>query len=153
MGTAAVLAAAGGGVAAGALVSGHDEADSATVPPAALTSAAETERALLAGVEQALSAQTASAAILARIRVDHSAHLSALEGAIALIAGPPTPPKASPTPTSAVPGRPPGLAALHAAELSASAAAAAGALELSGAEAALLASIAACEACHAELLT
>jgi hypothetical protein len=82
---------------------------------------------------------------LAHLRADHVAHREALQGAVQLAGGTPAviAPVTSPTLT---------LTQLAQVESAASTAAAAAALQLVGRDAALLASIAACEASHAELL-
>lgn len=83
--------------------------------------------------------------LLTAARADHAAHLSALEDLLTAYRTP------SPSP-SPVPGTPRTLAQLRSAEQQAATAAGTRADASSGARAALLASIAACEASHAELL-
>ena len=86
--------------------------------------------------------------LLGQARADHAAHLHALEQ---LVATYPTPaPSATSTPAPA--GTPRTLVALRSAESAAATASAERARRLTGGPAALLASIAACEATHAELL-
>ena len=89
--------------------------------------------------------------MIRQARADHVAHLRALD---ALVAGYGPAAKATPAASSSrVPaGTPRTRAQLRAAEQQAASAAARRADALSGARAALLASIAACEATHADLL-
>jgi hypothetical protein len=153
----AVVLAAGAGTLAGLLGASSPTANSPRNPPAELLAAAAAERALISSVDQAIAARTAPASQLALIRSNHASHLVALEAALAVATGP----SAATTPAgsgSPPPARPPSGAArtrkqLIAAEKRASSAAAASAAKLAGDDAALLASIAACEACHGELLT
>lgn len=146
-----VAAAAGGGVALG-LATGGSASDALDgTPPAELTAAVGAERELIASVDAALrSSSGRRRADLLLIRSDHVAHLGALRALIADTVYPATPssaPSPAPAPAGTV-----GRARLRAGERRASTAAAARAERLAGRPAALLASIAAAEAAHAELL-
>jgi hypothetical protein len=145
-----VLAAAAAGVAAG-VASDRSGAAGSTGPvqPDELRAAAAAERTLIAAVDAALTESSGPRRhTLRSIRADHVAHLAALEAAAAQVAGT-SPPTASAPARSRPSGGP---AALRTGEQRAAGAAAARALRLSGRDAALLASIAACEAAHAEWL-
>jgi hypothetical protein len=103
------------------------------------------ERTLIGDLDATTGGTAAVRRVIAQARADHAAHLTALRGMLAgyaATASAPTRPH----------GRPRSLAQLHAAERDAAQAAARHADALDGAAAALLASIAACEATHAELL-
>jgi hypothetical protein len=116
---------------------------SRAAPAKELISALARERQLLAGLGAAASGQP-SGAVLDAIASDHRAHIAALAAAIG--AEPETP---AVTPSiAAIPS-----AQLRAAEQAAHDSAAAESALLTGAEAVLLASIAACEAGHVELLS
>ena len=145
---AAVLLAGGIGTVAAVATEKSSGTATAPNPPADLIAAASAERALIAAVDRAISGRSAPAARLALIRSDHVAHLQALEAAVALVHSSP-----SPVPTSAG-GSPTPISAAQLARLEAGAAktAAGIAARLTGNDATLLASIAACEACHVELL-
>jgi hypothetical protein len=141
----ATLAAAGGGVTIAALQ--HVDSDaSGPEPPPDLVSALMAERSLIASLDASMASEPALAVFARAARADHVAHAAALEAAVAAY---PRTAVASPStsPTQAMT-----RAALRAAEQRASATAAARAAALSGRDAALLASIAASEASHAELL-
>jgi hypothetical protein len=97
------------------------------------------EQALLAAYAAAVPAHPARAAELGQLLTDHGAHLRLLS------------PATAPTATPGA-GRPPSLRALAAQERAAAAAHAKAALSASRDLAALLASLAACEASHAALL-
>jgi len=114
-------------------------------PPGALLAAVRAERALLADLDATTGGTAAVRTVIAQVRADHAAHLAALRG---ILAGYPSGHAAS----AKRHGRPRTLAQLHAAEQAAARTAAEHADALTGAAAALLASIAACEATHAELL-
>jgi len=101
------------------------------------------ERQLIAGATAARATQP-SDPVLAALVTDHQAHLAAIEAAIG---------SSSPMPASTPTATPPTASQLTASEQSAHDAAAAGSATLSGAAAVLLASIAACEAGHVELLS
>jgi hypothetical protein len=159
----AVLAAAGGGIALGvATTSSADEHPSTAARiPAELAAAVVAETALIADVDQALvSARPHARRALREIRADHVAHLGALRASIADDVYPLATPTASGSASSSASSAgsastpPPGPAPdVRAGELRASRAAAARAARMSGRDAALLASIAASEASHAELLS
>ncbi len=118
-----------------------------------LADAAAAERELIAALDAALGpARGNRRTALRLVRQDHVAHLRALDAAIAEALG------AAPSPSRSaaaapVPPPAPSVAAVRAAEGRAAGAAAARAMRLSGRDAALLASISAAEASHAELLT
>ena len=133
--------AAGGGVAVGVATtrsSPRRKPESQRVLVAAISA----ERALIARVDATSHPDQA----LHRLRIDHAAHLRALQAAAGQAAQIPA---ASPAPTQA---RTTTRAELRAAEQQASTRAAQRAVHLSGRDAVLLASIAACEATHAVLL-
>jgi hypothetical protein len=152
---AGLIAAAGIGSAVAAIIDLPRRSSPAVVPsspsptetpPAQLVAALAREGQLLAGIGAALAADPANPILLA-VRNDHRAHADA----IALAAAIPAPAAGSNTAAPA-----PAVAALKAAETAAQMAAATDAARLRGsnpAGAVLLASIAACEAGHAELLT
>lgn len=150
---AALLAAAGIGSAVAALADlprrSRDEvpalAPSATpglTGPSQLVMALARERELLANLAAAQRAQPGQV-VLANLADDHRAHAQALATAIG--AAPPMDPTAA--------AIAPSIDQLKAAEQSAHDAAATDSASLRGADAVLLASIAACEAGHVELLT
>lgn len=145
-GTGLAVLGAAGGVTAGLLV---DRSPDEVQPPnpAVLLAAVGAERALLRHFDT-VSGGGSLHRLLQQIRADHEAHLAALLAAATLAAG------ASPSavPTAAL-GPPMTRDELRAAESAAARAAAQRALTLTGPDAALLASIAACEATHAELLS
>jgi hypothetical protein len=156
---AATVAAGGIGAAAGMLRSRSPQGRPA--PPSWLVAAAERERHLLDGIDTALAAAP-HAAVLAAVRADHAAHADALTQLIAdypdsaASRSPRAPPPAvATTPRSTSSSAALGanaLAQLRAAEQSAAQTAAAAASQLAGADAALFASIAACEGSHVEVL-
>ena len=106
--------------------------------------ALDRELALVADLDAALR-RGAGPATLPAVRADHAAHVAALHSALAGYSAPSSTPPPSGTPT-------PTLAQLRAAEVAAARAAATESAALTGADAALLASISACEATHDELL-
>lgn len=143
-GGAAVLLGGGAGVLAEVL---HEGSPTPASPaPAALVSAVDAERALIAALDAMPAGAHRSRAVVAQIRADHAAHLHALRR---LLATYPQPAK-----TPGHPGfvQPRTLGQLRGVETHAARDAAQRAAALDGAAAALLASIAACEATHAELL-
>ena len=164
VGAGVVAAAAAGGVALGLATGGSDATPFVARPSRELSAAAAAERALIAMVDSALvRARAQQRAHLHAIRADHVAHLAAIEAAIADEMYPATRPSgsgaasasrpASPTRSRRPSGPPVSLATARSRERAAATAAAARALRLSGRSAALLASIAAAEATHAELLS
>lgn len=141
-----MLAAGGVGAVVGVFVS-EGRAAPARRPsaPPPLRRALDRELALVADLDAALRRGAGPAAALRAVHADHVAHAAALRSALAGFPAP-TP---SPTPSSTTA---PTVARLRAAELAAAHAAAADSASLTGAEAALLASISACEATHEDLL-
>ena len=142
LGTGLVVAA--GGI--GAAVAGLQPRRRPPAPPAAprqLSDALAREQSLVANVDAALDARPE----LRQVRDDHAAHAAALRQAITRY------PAAAPPLVRAAPPPAAGTTAqLRAGELAAARAAAAESAALTGADAALLASISASEATHAELL-
>ncbi len=142
IGTGVVVAA--GGI--GAAVAGLQPRRRPQAPPAAppqLSDALAREQSLVAHLDAALAARPE----LRQVRNDHAAHAAALRQSIASYPAPASPPVSSgPPPVAAT------TAKLRASELAAAKAAAAESAALTGADAALLASISASEATHAELL-
>lgn len=136
---------AGGGAGVGAEYWRHRPPAPLPRPPALLLEAAAAERALIADLDATTGGAPSVRRLLTAARADHAAHLSALEDLLTAYRTP------SPSP-SPVPGTPRTLAQLRSAEQQAATAAGTRADASSGARAALLASIAACEASHAELL-
>jgi hypothetical protein len=146
LGAGAVIAAGGVGALVAAVQPRHQGDAPRVEPPPVLTGALAREDALVAGLEAALHGDSALGARLHPLRDDHSAHAAALRSALAAYPTSTASPSSSTTPTA------PTLAALRAAEVAAARSAADDSLALQGADAALLASIAACEATHAEVL-
>ena len=144
-GGAATLLGAGGGAIAELLHGSTAEPAAPPPPPRALLAAAEAERALIADLDATTGGVPAVRRVIVAARADHAAHLNALTALLARFRGTSAPHKRRR-------GTPHTSAQLRAAEQRASAAAAQHASELNGGYAALLASIAACEATHAELL-
>jgi len=138
---------AGGGAGVGAAVLRHRPGHrSPPAPPADLVAAAETERRLIADLVATTGGTADVRFVIEQATANHRAHLAALEGLLAAYATPHVAP-------SRTPGRPRTKGQLRGAEQSASGAAAARTLQLPGQQAALFASIAACEASHAELFS
>lgn len=121
-------------------------ASARATPPAALVRALAREQQLIAQATRALTTQPGDP-ILSALIADHKAHAAAIEAAIAT-ASPSPAETAVGTPTTAVT-----TAQLKTSEQSAHDAAAADSATVHGAPAVLLASIAACEAGHVELLS
>ncbi len=147
-GGAAVLLGAGVGVAVELLTHGSP-APEQPHPPQVLLDAVAAEQSLLADLDATTGGTAGVRAVIVQVRADHAAHLAALRGLVdsyGVAAGA----TASPRPSPAR-GSPRTRTALRAAEIRASAAAARRAAALSGSRATLFASIAACEATHAEL--
>jgi hypothetical protein len=136
-----VLASGGAGVAGAVLPDRSPEPR--PEPPGVLVAAAAAERALLADLTATTGGTAEVRVLLAQAAADHRAHLAALTGLLAAYR--------SMAPAAAR-GTPRTRAQLRSAERAASTAAARRAERLTGPTAALLASIAACEASHAELL-
>ena len=147
LGGMAVVLAGGCGVAAGVLRPVHHDRPTGR-PPADLVAALAAERSLIAAIDATTGGDATVRAALHQIRADHIAHRTALQGAVAAY------PEA-PAGAAASSPRPQALdvAGLRSAEQRASTRAATRATRLSGQQAALLASIAASEASHAELFT
>jgi hypothetical protein len=150
LGSAAVFAASGTGALIGVLTTSQRHRAAGPAPPADLVAAVAQEHALLATLD-GLPAGAVAPQIRRELRADHVAHLRALRGALADAVYPsPVPPERS---TSLA--RPSGAtsrAKLRSTERAAAGSAARRAGRLRGSDAALLASIAACESGHAELL-
>jgi hypothetical protein len=142
LGTGGLLLAGGLGVAVGVLrppdPQGRPEA------PPWLIAAVEREQSLLAGVDSALAAG-GDDPTLAALRADHAAHAETLQAALAVY-------PVGDSPRSTTVAGTPTRTELRAAERTAAQAGLVSSIGLSGGDAALLASIAACEATHAELL-
>jgi hypothetical protein len=145
--------AAGGGV---WLAVSAGEGSSTPASPTAsrdLRAAAAAEQALLAQVDAAARhAHGSDRDLLRAVRADHVAHLAAIEASIADALYPSVP---STSASASAPAAPAGVVRipdLRSAEVQAARAAAARAARLTGRSAVLLASIAAAEATHAELL-
>ncbi len=146
VGSGAVLAGAGAGVAAELV---QRRTRTVPAPPRALVAAAAAERTLIADLDATTGGTPEVRRLITQARADHVAHLRALD---ALVADYGTPPTASAAASSRPKGTPRTRQQLRAAEGLAATAAARRAGGFSGARAALLASIAACEATHADLL-
>jgi hypothetical protein len=157
--TGAIIAAAGAGSLVAALTRAPKRAVRAAPAPTPsptaleLTLALERERVLISSIDAAMNADSALHPILDNVRADHAAHLGALAQTLA-INGVQLPATAasSVSPTPIPPSAAPGIELLRSAEQSAQLSAAHSSSVLRGAEAVLMASIAACEAGHAELL-
>lgn len=139
---------------AGVLVAVHHDSSSSTPQAVAdtreLNAAAESERELIALIDAlAKHAHGSRAALLAALRADHVAHQTAVRAAIADAMYPRTPAKSIRKPYS---GPKPEFGDLLAQEQAATRSARTRAAKLTGRSAALLASIAASEAIHVELL-
>jgi hypothetical protein len=147
LGGAVVVAAAGGGVAAGALRPTPRPDKPTGRPPADLVAALESERVLIAAIDATTGGSPAIRTALRQVRADHVAHQTALQAAVVAY-----PQATASNPPSSV-GTALTVAELRGAEERASARAATRAARLTGRQAALLASIAACESTHAVLFT
>jgi hypothetical protein len=141
---AAVALAAGGGVAAGALRPLPSNRPTGR-PPAELVAALVAEQKLIAAIDATTGGGAAVRNALRQIRADHAAHRAALHSAVAAYPEAPTDLRSSGAAQAL------NVAGLRAAERQASQRAASQARRLSGRQATLLASIAACEASHAEM--
>ncbi|HEX3336548.1 MAG TPA: hypothetical protein VHS54_08805 [Jatrophihabitans sp.] len=147
-GGGAVLLGGGAGAVAGIVRDGA--APKPNPPPAALVAAVEAERGLIADLDATTGGPPAVRRVIVASRADHAAHLAALRAVLARYdAAQPAPGSTASAPR----GTPRTTAELRAAERVASSTAARRAATLAGADAVLLASIAACEATHAELLS
>jgi hypothetical protein len=145
-GGAAVLLGGGAGAAAD-LLSRSGPAPRPRAPEA-LLSAVAAERTLLADLDATTGGSTDARRAITAVRADHAAHLAALTD---LLTGYRAEPRNS-TGSLRPRGTPRTLAELRAAEQRAATSAGGWAAALSGGQAALLASIAACEAGHAVLM-
>ena len=151
LGSAGLIAAAAAGGALVALVrpdpvSGH--------PPGApdwLSAALAREQQLLHGLDAAIRADPTLGVRLAPLRADHTAHLQVLQVLSSRYG--PTPATGSGSGATASAPASSGVAGVRRAEIAASRATAVAALTAVGGDAGLLASIAACEATHAAVLT
>jgi hypothetical protein len=142
VGTGVVVAAGGIGAAAGWLQPLR-RPPGPQAAPRQLSDALAREQSLVADLDAVLRARPE----LRQVRDDHAAHARALRQAITRYPAPAPPlPRVSPPPTAR------GTAQLRTSELAAARAAAVESAALTGADAALLASISASEATHAELL-
>lgn len=144
IGTLAVVAGAGGGVAAGLIRPLHPHHPGKPAP-ADLVDALTEENALIARLQAKAGRSPALRTIFDALLADHVAHQTALAAALEKYE-PATTPRQPPVP------RAPSKDQQRTAESAAAARAAKRAARLTGPEAALVASIAACEASHAEAL-
>jgi hypothetical protein len=132
-------------------VSGHPPG-----PPDWLPAALAREQQLLAGIDAAGRVDATLRVRLAALRADHVAHLQVLRDLAARYGGTSATSRSTgsqpPSPTTSHRAST-GMADVRRAELAASRATAAAALTAAGGDAGLLASIAACEATHAEVLS
>ena len=143
--TAAVVIAGGAGVGAGLLRPVRERQPPGA--PQSLLDARDREHALTATVDAMLAADATLHPLLDPIRADHVAHAAAFDSLLSGYNRRPSP--SSPPPSASTPaGRPALLAAEHQASQALSAASG----TQVGEPAALLASVAACEAGHVELL-
>lgn len=149
LGAGVVLVAGGVGAGIAGIQPRRERAAHVTGAPTELAGALARELSLVANLEATLRHDPSRAVELRAARDDHAAHATALRSAISAY---PTPSMSSTPPASGPPAAPT-IAQLHAAELAAARSAAAESSALTGADAALLASISACEATHAELIT
>lgn len=153
LGGAAIAVAGAGGVAAGVLTRKGRTTPRPRPAPGALVDALRAEESLVADATAALAADASLRPLVTQIRRDHQAHVAALRAALAPYDPPATaaPPGAAPgsNPTSPAPR---GRSGLRTREQQAASAGTRRALRLDGRAAALVASIAACEAGHGELL-
>ena len=151
LGAGVVVVAGGVGAGIAAAQPRRRRVDHRPGAPAELHAALDRELTLIAGLDAALQGTPAPGApstVLRAAQADHAAHATALRSAIAAY---PAPDASSTSPTAPLAAAPT-VAQLRAAEIMAGRAAAGESAALTGADAALLASIAACEATHAELL-
>ncbi|MFN2518857.1 MAG: hypothetical protein ABR604_07420 [Jatrophihabitantaceae bacterium] len=146
LGSVGVVLAAGGGVAVGALrpVARREPTGR---PPVELVAALHAERTLIAVIDATTGGRPRVRTALRQIRADHVSHQIVLQAAVDAY------PQSPPATVTSSPGAAQALdvAGLRRAEHLASVRAATLATRLTGTNATLLASIAACEASHAEL--
>jgi hypothetical protein len=135
------VATAGAGAAAGALLPAHPAGPRTPAPQPMLDALAAEQR--LVAMHGAAVTEESLREPMAFVRADHVAHLQAIRALLAAFA----PATAAPAPAAGHPTR----EGLRAAETQAASSAVARAAALTGRAAAVLASIAACEATHAEL--
>jgi hypothetical protein len=147
VGGALGVVAAGVGISVAVATKPEPARDDVTAP-SHLLAALAAEHALLASIDAIVHPSAALRPMLRQLRADHAAHRAALHAAIARTGS-----LAELTPSSSRRPAPPSKAELRAAEQHAAARSARLALLLHGSDAVLLASIAACEATHAELLS
>lgn len=143
LGAAGIIAAAGAGAGVAGLRARPAPVRPAQ-PPAVLVQALAAERDLIAAIAATRAAHPELGSVLTQLAGDHTDHERAFEAMLSSY-----PQAVLPAAASAHPGT---RASLRAMEQRAATAAAARAGSLRGAEATLLASIAACEASHAHLL-
>lgn len=144
LGASGVVVAAGAGAGIGYLR--PLRSDRHTPIPPDLADALDAEHALIGQIDASVAQDASLHALLAPIRADHVAHLEAITAAIRTDTGQQAP---SPAPSGSRAGT---RSALRNAEQVASTRAATRAAHLTGTSAVVLASIAACEATHAEVL-
>lgn len=146
LGGGALVLACGGGVAMGALQAVAPDKKAQEVP-LELHDALTAESALIASIDATTGGSPAVRVALRQIRADHVAHRTTLQRMVDAY------PRASAVahPQSSAPAQALTVAELRSAEQRASTGAAARAARLPGKNATVLASIAACEASHAEL--
>ncbi|HJQ43693.1 MAG TPA: hypothetical protein VJ831_11455 [Jatrophihabitantaceae bacterium] len=145
LGATGVVLAAGAGTGAGYLRQLRDEPD--TRAPPDLLAALASERALTRQLDAAIRRDRTQRQLLTPIRADHQAHADAIAAAIREVTG-----RAAPADTGRAARTAPSRAVLRSAEQTAATRTALRAGRLDGRAATLLASIAACEASHAEVL-
>ncbi|PZS27517.1 MAG: hypothetical protein DLM58_18745 [Pseudonocardiales bacterium] len=145
LGAAGVVLAAGGGVAVGALQPVSRNKPTGR-PPSELVVALDGERALIAAIDATTGGVASVRTALRQIRADHVAHRVVLQAAVDAYPQSPAASTSASGPAQAL-----DVAGLRRAERLASARASTLATRLAGKNATLLASIAACEASHAEL--
>jgi hypothetical protein len=149
-GAVAAVLGAGGGVVAG-LAHRSPRSAPPPAPPSVLVAALAAENALVRDLDATTGGDAAVRRIIVSARADHAAHAQALRG---LLAAHPHAASTASTSTAPAPrGTARTRAQLRAAEQHAAAQAGARAAAARGEVAALLASIAACEATHVELLS
>lgn len=151
-----VLAGGGAGVATEFLCHRSRREPAVRRPPAALTESVAAEQRLLADLDATTGGSAAVRLAIVQVRADHAAHLRVLRALAATYDPLPVSrtgrSASAASGTTAAPGVARSRAQLREAELRASAAAVTRARRLAGSTAAVLASIAACEATHSELL-